>query len=77
MSIPFFKKSKSGYCIQFAKSLYPRQALLKLKDMYSESAVIVSEKGKYFELKSKAWTEEDCLVVCENFLYLAKHASHA
>ncbi len=77
MSVPFLKKEKSGYCIKFAKSLYPRPALIKLKDQYPDGGVTISEKGKYFELRSEAWTEEDCLAVCENFLYLAKHASHA
>lgn len=77
MSVPFLKKNKGGYSIKFPRSLYPASALLQLKDLYADSDMIVKEKGRYLELSSSSWTAEDCLAVCDSFLYCAKHAVQA
>jgi len=77
MSIPFLKKEKSGYRLLFPKSLYPRQAVSKLEEMCADQAIAVGEKGRYFELRSKTWSEEDCLNICEQLLYLSKNVRQA
>lgn len=77
MRAPFLKKEKNGYCLIFSKSLYPRQALIKLKEVYADQAMTVGEKGRYFELRSRTWAEEDYLKICESFLHFAKNAGRS
>jgi hypothetical protein len=77
MSVPFLKKDRTGYRVLFPKSLYPRRALVKLQEMHADQAMSVGDKGRYFELQSSAWSEEDCLEICEQFLYLSKHVGQA
>jgi hypothetical protein len=73
MSLPFIKKDRSGFYIEFSKSLYPRKAMDRLRADCPSGDLLVSEKGACFILRARDGAEDGLLEALNYILYFSRN----